>query len=74
MPKYKITVEELLEKPGEKYPDKTTIYEQTVEDLDLKDVIVSVNKMPRIQNIDMSAKERTTLEPLFPRRVKGTRS
>lgn len=63
MPKYKITVEEIHEIEGEKYPDKKSIYEQTVEELDLKGVIATVNEMNIEQVINMEA-------PKFPVRFK----
>lgn len=68
MPKYKITVEEIIDKPGEKYPDKTTVYEQTVEDLDLKALISTVNKISA--GFDVVGTH-IIPKPTFPRREKG---
>lgn len=50
MAKYKITVEEILEKEGEKYPETPTIYEQTYETDDnnweiLENIIKAVNQI-----------------------------
>lgn len=42
--KYKITIETLTENSESKYPDKETIYEQTVETVDLKKVVAIVNE------------------------------
>lgn len=68
MPKFKITVEKITEKAGEKYPDKETIYEQTVEDLDLTAVISTVNKIrPGFEVVGTHI----IPKPTFPRREKG---
>jgi hypothetical protein len=43
---YEITIETLEEDPANaKYPNKVEIYSQRVEDLDLKAVIIAVNKL-----------------------------
>ena len=70
MPKFKITVEEIIDKPGEKYPDKQTIYEQTVEDLNLTAVISTVNKIDRVGAFEVVGTH-IIPKPTFPRREKG---
>lgn len=42
---YEITIERLVDSEEKKYPDKVEIYSQRVEDLDLKAVIIAVNKL-----------------------------
>ena len=43
---YEITIERLEDDPGNaKYPNKIEVYSQRVEDLDLKAVIIAVNKL-----------------------------
>lgn len=43
---YKITIDEVKEDPEKpKYPDRVEIYSQVVQDLDLKAVIIAVNKL-----------------------------
>jgi len=45
MPKYKITIEKIIDPESEeKYPSKEEIYSQTVENLDITGVIYVVNK------------------------------
>jgi hypothetical protein len=43
---YKITIEKLEEVEEREYPKRTTVYEQTVSYLDIKDVIRVVNQIP----------------------------
>lgn len=41
--KYKITIETLNDSTDSKYPTQETIYEQIVDDIDLKKVVLVVN-------------------------------
>ena len=41
--KYKITIEEIIEIDGSKYPDTRTIYEQTTDRLIVQEVVAVVN-------------------------------
>ncbi len=50
--KYKVTVvRETPVKEGDRYPEKETIYEQTVENLDIQAVISAVNKPTLIEQL-----------------------
>lgn len=43
---YEITIERLEDDPGNaKYPNKIEVYSQRVDDLDLRAVIIAVNKL-----------------------------
>lgn len=45
--KYTVSIKEVVEVEREKYPSTNTIYEQTVEELDIEDVIAVVNGLDR---------------------------
>ena len=52
--KYRITVQETKERinsDGRRYEDSETIYTQTVENLDLKALVVVVNQIPSVFQI-----------------------
>lgn len=40
---YQITIEKLIDSEEDKYPKKVEVYQQTVEDLDIKTVVAVVN-------------------------------
>lgn len=42
--KYKITISEITHIEGEKYPDSRTVYEQTVDELDVSALVRFVNQ------------------------------
>ena len=54
---YKITISEIIHIEGEKYPDSRTVYEQTVDDLDVAALVRFVNQ---VTNEGVPAKEPTT--------------
>jgi len=43
--KYKITIDELIEKEGDSYPKERSVYTQVVENIDLLAVIKAVNSV-----------------------------
>jgi len=40
---YQITVDELVDRPDARYPDKKEVYQQTVQDLDVTALVTFIN-------------------------------